>query len=497
MLATYVQLSPLVRPFLIFLKIWLKARELNNPGGKHGKGISLSSYSFVLMGIAYLQHINLVPNLQDAALIDESGMDREAFWARVKITNTSRPSRKHSIRGRGGYQAERTSREGNEGFRAMAVDTTFVRQLPVKSSWSPTWPSKEYNQRDSQKVRSRSPSPSRISQQAGGGWDDCEQHINGSRYSHASTSAVLEERGHLLVTLIEGFFTYYTNLPLQSKAVSIWRGQPIERQQVNNSRASDSDRKGSSRFPQVTSEESEDLYEGERHDEEDALTVALRDSWVRPLNSKEQALGDSLRSTSSLSNNPKEHVASNEDRMQIESDEAEREEADIAARLAALEASLRAGGITDLGPAFEQSLKLQREQSATIEKQPASKGEGEIGVQRRDFAQEDKHTTYDNHKPRMDLRASSPASRKVSSTNFNQNNRLFPFPAQEDPESFVEPLSWTQRLVVQDPFIHTRNTCLNIQPSMVRKIIEVGFLLVQHRWRASIELTRFQTAEYG
>ncbi|KAJ3843612.1 hypothetical protein F5878DRAFT_257420 [Lentinula raphanica] len=71
MIKQYCNHQPLLRPMLAFIKSWAKPRGLNKPGISDGPP-TFSSYAFAVMTIAYLQSINLVPNLQ---AIDESLID--------------------------------------------------------------------------------------------------------------------------------------------------------------------------------------------------------------------------------------------------------------------------------------------------------------------------------------------------------------------------------------------------------------------------------------
>ncbi|KAH8922824.1 hypothetical protein BT69DRAFT_209030 [Atractiella rhizophila] len=69
MLNAYLSINPgLVKVVAIFLKYWAKSRGLNDPSGSRGI-TTLSSYSIILLLIAYLQTVGILPNLQDPNLL--------------------------------------------------------------------------------------------------------------------------------------------------------------------------------------------------------------------------------------------------------------------------------------------------------------------------------------------------------------------------------------------------------------------------------------------
>ncbi|KAK4057414.1 hypothetical protein OIO90_001483 [Microbotryomycetes sp. JL221] len=84
LIAAYCDLHPLIRPFCVFIKFWAAQRGLNDPSGQDGP-ISFSSYTLLLLVIAYLQHIQLVPNLQDENLIQLKGVQPQLFWSTPKV----------------------------------------------------------------------------------------------------------------------------------------------------------------------------------------------------------------------------------------------------------------------------------------------------------------------------------------------------------------------------------------------------------------------------
>lgn len=76
----YCKASPyLLRPFIHVIKSWAKARNLNDPSGEHGIP-TLSSYSWVLICIAYLQSGGFLPNLQDPSLVAKARREDASAW---------------------------------------------------------------------------------------------------------------------------------------------------------------------------------------------------------------------------------------------------------------------------------------------------------------------------------------------------------------------------------------------------------------------------------
>lgn len=78
---SYCNLHPLVRPLSVFIKFWAKQRGLNDPSGTP---TTFSSYTLILLVIAYLQHVDLLPNLQNADLIASTGTERNRFFSTPK-----------------------------------------------------------------------------------------------------------------------------------------------------------------------------------------------------------------------------------------------------------------------------------------------------------------------------------------------------------------------------------------------------------------------------
>lgn len=89
---SYCNLHPLVRPLSVFIKFWAKQRGLNDPSGTP---TTFSSYTLILLVISYLQHLDLLPNLQDPELIASTGTAPNRFFSTPKAR--ARRSRVNSI----------------------------------------------------------------------------------------------------------------------------------------------------------------------------------------------------------------------------------------------------------------------------------------------------------------------------------------------------------------------------------------------------------------
>lgn len=110
----YCDLHPTVRPLCVFIKFWARQRELNDPGGAKGP-VTFSSYTLILLVIAYLQQCEVLPNLQDPFLIASTATARQLFW--------SRP------------------RQGRKGKKvtvqpSMGWDVTFLEKIPAGLNWT-------------------------------------------------------------------------------------------------------------------------------------------------------------------------------------------------------------------------------------------------------------------------------------------------------------------------------------------------------------------------
>ena len=105
----YCNLHPLIRPLCVFIKFWANQRDLNDPSGQAGP-VTLSSYTLILLVIAYLQHIDFVPNLQADDLIEEHQVERTRFFSTPKVMMR---------------RGKMTALRGSTGW-----DVTFVEDLP-------------------------------------------------------------------------------------------------------------------------------------------------------------------------------------------------------------------------------------------------------------------------------------------------------------------------------------------------------------------------------
>ncbi|BGP43061.1 hypothetical protein JCM10449v2_007076 [Rhodotorula kratochvilovae] len=102
---SYCNLHPLVRPLSVFVKFWAKQRGLNNPSGSP---TTFSSYTYILLVISYLQHLDLLPNLQDGELIAQTGTPRQRFFSTPRA------------------RAGRGAGKRNKIVRSVGWDVTFV-----------------------------------------------------------------------------------------------------------------------------------------------------------------------------------------------------------------------------------------------------------------------------------------------------------------------------------------------------------------------------------
>lgn len=113
---SYCNLHPLVRPLSVFVKFWAKQRGLNNPSGSP---TTFSSYTYILLVISYLQHLDLLPNLQNADLIAETGTSRNRFFS----TPRARMGRGASKR--------------NRIMRSVGWDVSFVEYDDAPEGYTP------------------------------------------------------------------------------------------------------------------------------------------------------------------------------------------------------------------------------------------------------------------------------------------------------------------------------------------------------------------------
>ncbi|GAA6049150.1 hypothetical protein JCM3770_003279 [Rhodotorula araucariae] len=113
---SYCNLHPLVRPLSVFVKFWAKQRGLNDPAGSP---TTFSSYTYILLVISYMQHLDLLPNLQDADLIAQTGTPRQRFFS--------------TPRARGGRGAGKR----NKILPSVGWDVTFVEYDSPPEGYSP------------------------------------------------------------------------------------------------------------------------------------------------------------------------------------------------------------------------------------------------------------------------------------------------------------------------------------------------------------------------
>lgn len=380
--------------------------------------MSLSSYSLVLMAIAYLQHAGIVPNLQDNKLITQYGIKRETFWS--KVPNPDAPKASHW-----------TKRKFLGDYKAMAVDTTFVKAVHV----SP----KADVQASTMKANGslKKPKPPTT------GWE------SGSETPVERRSDEPAEQCQLL-NLIEGFFEYYLGFPTENKAISVWRGKPIDRKvpfdpAVQRSRKS---RRHSRKTGGTVSEQS-----GSEESAESDTLQRKADDGRSP---------DSVNGARILSDS--ETTATSE-ATTITDDE------ELRALYEKVEGTMRKLGVKDSTPSFELTLKSNKPPKKTGLQPINGPDQAQVSIlpamQEIDALEQIEECDFGDAAHRS-------AHKGLDPSQASPETNLFPIPPVEDPESFVEPPTWTQPLVVQDPFIHTRNTTMNIVPETVALIWKVG-----------------------
>lgn len=72
LILSYCNIAPhVLRPMIHALKLWAGAHGVNNPSGA-GDVPTMSSYCLTLMAIAYLQHLGILPNLQDGIPVPDN-----------------------------------------------------------------------------------------------------------------------------------------------------------------------------------------------------------------------------------------------------------------------------------------------------------------------------------------------------------------------------------------------------------------------------------------
>lgn len=420
LISEYISLNPIVRPFLIFLKVWAKQRRLNDPSGQKGL-MSLSSYSLVLMAIAYLQHAGIVPNLQEHALISQHGVSRQTFWS--KVPNPDAPKAGHW-----------TKRKFLGDYKAMAIDTTFVKaaqlipqaQVPAASIAST----------DVKANASKAKS-------AATGWDsESETPVEkGIEVSRNPTQ---------LLKLLEGFFEYYLGFPIENKAISVWRGKPIDR------RVPFDDANQSSKKPRRLSRA---LRKAADHS---SLSEDSGESGPSQQERNDGPSSDNVNDQRRLSDG--ETTATSETNTITDDEE-------LRALYEKMEDTMRKLGVKDDTPSFELTLKSRK---------PSKKKKLSKGINGHNEGEEVTLPAMQEIDALEQLEggdiggSASSVHKGLDLSQASRDTNLFPIPPVEDPENFVEPPTWTQPLVVQDPFIHTRNTTMNIVPETVNLIWKVS-----------------------
>ena len=398
------------------------------------------------MAIGYLQHRGVVPNLQSSDWLSLSGQKREAFWTKVPNKNAIRPG----ARGRGRYLGD---------YKAMVVETSYVRSWNREWPWRPSFPPNE---------GSFDPSPagvptgvrrsSRTNKQKTG-WDT----ESDAEHDESSSANTVPSKPTHLADLIEGFFDYYLGFPLEDKAVSIWAGRPLDRSTGYMPLAADEDGQVLPQLPKVTREEREELYEDELDDEEDEELFAPGQQDINAVQKEvEQAVSPSPSSLAPA--------------QEAGGPDTTDDEAETNAQMAKIDALLKLHGLESLAPSFEEKHKQEKIDRAVAEQAVAAREASESSFPEftptaARFSKMSLNSPRRTSERSTGQRGSTTASNLLELHHANGQDHLFPFPDQEDPAAFVEPPHWTQRLVVQDPFIHTRNTCMNIIPRVVDRII--------------------------
>ncbi len=83
LLNAYCELNRLVRPLAVFIKFWAKQRGLNDPSGSEAQ-TSFSSYTLILLLIAFLQTRGILPNLQSEELTHAMRAEPTRFFSTPK-----------------------------------------------------------------------------------------------------------------------------------------------------------------------------------------------------------------------------------------------------------------------------------------------------------------------------------------------------------------------------------------------------------------------------
>lgn len=171
----------------MIIKRWAKSRGYCDPAGRHGP-ISASSYTLILLLIAYLQVINHLPNLQDPNYLynlldpirpsnlhcdpDDSDLIYILKPASTKPNGSNRPP------------MTRGGRKPWMSQQIVSIDTSFVERPPKSFDWLQTYP-----------------------------------HDPSSHQPDRSIAKVLI-----------GFFEFYSNFDFATHLISIRDGKPLRRE---------------------------------------------------------------------------------------------------------------------------------------------------------------------------------------------------------------------------------------------------------------------------
>lgn len=372
------------------------------------------------MAVAYLQHAGVLPNLQDAKLIEQHSVKRHTFWTKVPNPDISK-----------GRQRAKQKYLGD--YKAMAVDTTFISADLVRSKDEDVLVKQK---KAGKKARRNSLSKKKRAQAGSIGWDS-------DTASDTASQSDASEKSDELLRLVEGFFEYYLGFPVEEKAVSIWRGKPIDRKLAIP-------KHGGARYMRSSRKlrsEAQELQEE-----------------LRELEEEQSMMNANTTNGRSVSSSDSDTVTGSDDTAITEDEELAAMHAKIAAQLAKL-------GIKDPVKTYEethkmtktQRRKLRRKQKQGAQSPPQPAMQGIDAIEQIEEAEEAEEVELGTN-----------AYKGLDVSEANPKTGLFPVPAIENPESFVEPPTWIQQLVVQDPFIHTRNTTMNILPETVALIWQVS-----------------------
>ncbi|MBW0493890.1 hypothetical protein O181_033605 [Austropuccinia psidii MF-1] len=120
LLKAYYDIAPeVIRPLGMSIKLWAKLRGYCDPSGRQGP-TSASSYTLILLLIAYLQSIKFLPNLQDQANLKEAlGPNYQPHY--VYIFSDLKLRNKKSLNA------------ANQS--TTPVDTSFLNTSPQMTNW--------------------------------------------------------------------------------------------------------------------------------------------------------------------------------------------------------------------------------------------------------------------------------------------------------------------------------------------------------------------------